>query len=65
MFAPASPVRLGVEAADAELASMPRIVVGDTPRLSSNQHRKPIVLPFAIAAFNQLSGIRVILLLPQ
>ena len=53
---------LGVAHPRAELAGYHRAGAGAVaPKLSWARHRKPILLAFAIAAFNQLSGINAIL----
>ncbi|WP_232495734.1 sugar porter family MFS transporter [Novosphingobium kaempferiae] len=53
---------LGTTDPDAELAAYRRAeAVSAAPRLSWRRHRKPILLAFAIASFNQLSGINAIL----
>ncbi|PZQ61275.1 MAG: MFS transporter [Sphingomonas taxi] len=53
---------LGVADPRAELAGYHRAGAGAVaPKLSWARHRKPILLAFAIAAFNQLSGINAIL----
>lgn len=55
---------LGVADPAAELAGYQRAAAAAsvaTPRLSWARHRRPILLAFAIASFNQLSGINAIL----
>lgn len=55
---------LGVADPAAELAGYQRAAAAAsfvTPRLSWTRHRRPILLAFAIASFNQLSGINAIL----
>ncbi|MBB5724558.1 sugar porter (SP) family MFS transporter [Sphingomonas endophytica] len=58
-------VGLGVADPRHELDSYARaaaaVAVGSAPRLSWARHRKPILLAFAVASFNQLSGINAIL----
>lgn len=58
-------VRLGVADPRDELDNYARaaaaVAVGKAPRLSWARHRKPILLAFAVASFNQLSGINAIL----
>ncbi|WP_206240641.1 sugar porter family MFS transporter [Novosphingobium terrae] len=52
---------LGVTDPEGELASYDRVHAAPGGRLSWAAHRKPMLLAFAIAAFNQLSGINAIL----
>ncbi|MBD8548567.1 sugar porter family MFS transporter [Sphingomonas sp. CFBP 8760] len=53
---------LGTADPDGELAGYRRgNELTTTPRLSWTRHRRPILLAFAIAGFNQLSGINAIL----
>jgi sugar porter (SP) family MFS transporter len=53
---------LGTADPDAEVAGYQRAeAVASAPRLSWARHRRPILLAFAIAGFNQLSGINAIL----
>lgn len=54
-------VALGVANPEAELASYGQSGAPAGARLSWRSHRKPILLAFAIAGFNQLSGINAIL----
>jgi MFS family permease len=54
--------RLGVDDPGAELDRFARAeAIDGSQRLSWARHRRPILLAFAIAAFNQLSGINAIL----
>jgi sugar porter (SP) family MFS transporter len=53
---------LGSADADAEVASYARAEAATAaPRLSWTRHRRPILLAFGIASFNQFSGINAIL----
>jgi sugar porter (SP) family MFS transporter len=53
--------RLGVADPAGELAGYRRIETIAAPRLRWTKHRRPILLAFGVAAFNQLSGINAIL----
>ena len=52
---------IGVADVDGELASYAAAHAANSPRLSWRRYRKPMLLAFALAAFNQLSGINAIL----